>query len=155
MKLLNFYDIKQTILMAKQKELDRWRIIRKLKAFGQLTSEPANTHQLWHDGYLAGLKEARRIIEYLARNKYKHIYHIDYEVNTDLSLEENLLNTLITNEDLQPTEFSNEIEIALQKAYESAVDNNTIYPEVDILAEIHKLHEEGLEYEYKDNINNK
>ena len=133
MKLLNFYDIKQTILMAKQKELDRWRIIRKLKAFGQLTSEPANTHQLWHDGYLAGLKEARRIIEYFVRTKYKYTYY----------------------KDLQPTEFSNEIETALQKAYESAVDNNTIYPEVDILAEIHKLHEEGLEYEYKDNIHNK
>ena len=177
MKWLTTDDLNHAILKSKQQELDRWRTVSRLKAFRQLTSEPANTHQLWHDGYLAGLKEARRIIEYLARNKYIHTYRTDYDYNVDtnLSLEENLLNVLATNEDeysdvlfkrptdpkflikdedLQPTEFLDEVEIALQKAYEDLMGNTAIYPEVDVLSKISELKENGLSYEYKDEKEN-
>ena len=160
LKWVTVEEINQAILKSKQRELYRWRTISQLKAFRQLTSEPANTHQLWHDGYLAGLKEARRVIEHIIIDKENHVNNIIYGHNISTNDEDEYSNVLfkmptdpkflIKDEDLQPTEFSDEIEIALQKAYEDLMGNNAIYPEVDILSKIQELKENGLDYEYKD-----
>ena len=68
MKLLKFYDIKQAILEAKNNELNRWKIVRYYNFLNCPIDTSAKYHQLWHDGYLAGLKEARRIISRMDNN---------------------------------------------------------------------------------------
>ena len=61
-------EINQAILKSKQQELDRWRIVRYYNFINCPLDTSAKYHQLWHDGYLAGLKEAKRIISRMDNN---------------------------------------------------------------------------------------